>query len=93
MMLYAFRRRIVDDNNMYLDSATELTREARALVKHGMTDRKKILVVLHRIGFNTCRIAEELSISKQAVYKAMKSIPDAYMFAPTLGRVPVDSST
>ena len=92
MMLYAFRKRIVDDNYMYLDSATELAREARALVKHGMTDRKKILVMLHCLGFNTARIAKELSISKQAVYKAMKSIPDAYMFASTLGRGPVGSS-
>ncbi len=53
----------------------------RALVKHGMTERKKILVILLCTGLNPCHLAAELSISKQAVYKAIASLPDVYKFA------------
>lgn len=81
LMLYAFRRRIVDLKNLHLYDEVELANEARALVKHGMTDRKKILVILLSIGLNPCRLAAELSISKQAVYKAIASLPDVYKFA------------
>ncbi len=80
-MLYAFRRRIVDLKNLHLYDEVELANEARALVKHGMTDRKKILVILLSIGLNPCRLAAELSVSKQAVYKAIASLPDVYKFA------------
>jgi DNA-binding NarL/FixJ family response regulator len=77
-MLYAFRRRIVDQKNLYLYDKVELANEARALVEHGMTDRKKILVTLISMGYDARRIAEELRVSKQAVYKALASLPANY---------------
>ena len=77
-MLYAFRRMVVDRKDLYLDDEVELANEARALVTHGMTDRKKILAVLNSIGVDARCIGERLGVSKAAVYKAIASLPNAY---------------
>ena len=77
-MLYAFRRMVVDRKDLYLDDEVELANEARALVTHGMTDRKKILAVLNSMGADARSIGERLGVSKAAVYKAIASLPDAY---------------
>jgi hypothetical protein len=80
LMLYAFRRKVVDARNLYLDDKVELANEARALVEHGVTDRKKILIMLLSIKLDRNRIAAELGVSRQAVYKAIGALPDAYRF-------------
>ena len=68
----------MDRKDLYLDDEVELANEARALVTHGMTDRKKILAVLNSMGVDARSIGERLGVSKAAVYKAIASLPDAY---------------
>lgn len=65
-------------------------REARLLVKNKVSDRKKEIVVLLADGHNQAAVARTLGIkSRQAVSKALQSIPNKYRF--DLLRGPSDS--
>lgn len=53
----------------------ELRNQARLMVDSKLTDRKKQMLALQRSGFNQSEIARKLGIERQAVSKALASIP------------------
>lgn len=57
---------------------TELRNIARFMVDTRFSDRKKQIVVLQKLGFNQSEIARRLQIERQAVSKAIRSIPDCF---------------
>jgi hypothetical protein len=79
-LLYQFRRKIVDDKNLYLDDDSELAKEAWKLVANGISDRKKIIVMLLCAGENASSIARQLNVTRQAVHKAVQTLPVHYRF-------------
>jgi hypothetical protein len=79
-LIYEFRRRIVDDRNLYLYDESKLSDAARTLVDHGMSDQKKLIVMMRRAGATGAGIARRLGISRQAVSKAMNTVPMPYRF-------------
>jgi len=52
--------------------------QARELVDRKISDRKKEIVALLASGYSQSSAAEQLGITRQAVSKALKSIPDNY---------------
>jgi len=63
---------------LYPDEHSELRAHARRLVDAKLTDRKKQIAMLHALGHNQSEVARQLGISRQAVSKALKSIPAEY---------------
>ncbi|MDS6450617.1 LuxR family transcriptional regulator [Xanthomonas perforans] len=53
----------------------ELRNQARLMVDSKLSDRKKQMLVLHWSGLNQSEIARKLGIERQAVSKALASIP------------------
>ncbi len=53
----------------------ELRNLARLMVDSKLSDRKKQMLMLQSYGFNQSEIARELGIERQAVFKALQSIP------------------
>ncbi len=53
----------------------ELRNLARRMVDSKLSDRKKQMLMLQSYGFNQSEIARELGIERQAVFKALQSIP------------------
>lgn len=67
--------------NAHPDLELLLRREARKLVDRRMSDRKKEMVVLLSAGMSQPQVAEKLGLkSRQAVSKALQSIPADYRF-------------
>lgn len=52
----------------------ELRNQARLMVDSKLSDRKKQMLILRRIGLNQSEIAQRLGIQRQAVSKALKSL-------------------
>jgi DNA-directed RNA polymerase specialized sigma subunit len=57
---------------------TRLRWEARMLVDRRISDRKKEIIVLLSSGMNQSEVARRLEIERQAVSKALQSIPADY---------------
>jgi hypothetical protein len=79
-LLYEFRRRIVDQQNLHLYSEAELADQARCLMQHGMNDQKKLIVMMRCANERAIVIARHLGITRQAVYKAIQTVPPRYCF-------------
>lgn len=58
----------------------ELRSQARQMVDRKLSDRKKQIVMLLASGFNQSDVARKLGISRQAVSKALASIPGTFRF-------------
>lgn len=56
----------------------ELRNIARHMVDTRFSDRKKQIVVLQKLGFNQSEIARRLQIERQAVSKALRTIPECF---------------
>jgi len=56
----------------------ELRNQARQMVDSRLTDRKKQMLALRRSGLNQSEIARKLGIARQAVSKALASIPPEF---------------
>ncbi|HHX6631483.1 LuxR family transcriptional regulator [Pseudomonas aeruginosa] len=56
----------------------ELRNRARLMVDSKLSDRKKQILMLQRAGFNQSEIARRLGIERQAVSKAIASIPQIF---------------
>ena len=52
---------------------------ARELVNHRMSDRKKQILMMLASGFKQSEIARELKLSRQAISKAVKSVPKGFI--------------
>lgn len=63
---------------LYPDERSDLREHARRMVETKFTDRKKQIIMLHALGHNQSEVARQLGISRQAVSKALKSIPSEY---------------
>ena len=61
-----------------LAEEAELRDLARLMVDTRLSDRKKQMLMLQRLGFNQSAIARRLGIERQAVSKAMASIPEIF---------------
>jgi transposase-like protein len=79
-LLYEFRRRIVDARNLYLYHEAELAEEAHSLQMQGMSDRKKLIVMMLCAREGVGSIAKRLGITRQAVYRAIQNVPARYQF-------------
>lgn len=62
---------------------SELRNRARLMVDLKLSDRKKQILMLQRSGFNQSEIARRLGIERQAVSKAVASIPEIFRLSPT----------
>lgn len=56
----------------------ELRNQARLMADSKLSDRKKQMLVLQHSGFNQSEIGRRLSIGRQAVSKALASIPEIF---------------
>ncbi len=61
-----------------LAEEAELRDLARLMVDSRLSDRKKQILMLHRLGFNQSAIARRQGIERQAVSKAIASIPEIF---------------
>lgn len=61
-----------------LGEESELRDLARLMVDSRLSDRKKQILMLRRLGFNQSVIARRLGIERQAVSKAIASIPEIF---------------
>ncbi|WP_122553971.1 LuxR family transcriptional regulator [Pseudomonas viridiflava] len=66
------------DQTLTLAEEAELRDLARLMVDTRLSDRKKQMLMLQRLGFNQSAIARRLGIERQAVSKAMASIPEIF---------------
>lgn len=57
---------------------SELRHQARLMVDSKLSDRKKQMLMLQFSGFNQSEIARKLGIGRQAVSKALASIPEMF---------------
>lgn len=57
----------------------ELRNQARLMVDAKLTDRKKQMLALQRAGLNQSEIARKLGIERQAVSKALSTIPAMFL--------------
>ncbi|WP_124401826.1 LuxR family transcriptional regulator [Pseudomonas synxantha] len=73
---YIFRYML--SQTLHLADEAELRNLARLMVDVKLTDRRKQILVLQKIGFNQSEIARRLEIERQAVSKALRSIPDCF---------------
>ncbi|MFJ2332481.1 LuxR family transcriptional regulator [Pseudomonas helleri] len=61
----------------------ELRDLARLMVDSRLSDRKKQILMLQRLDFNQSAIARRLGIERQAVSKAIASIPEIFRLTPS----------
>jgi hypothetical protein len=61
-----------------LAEEAELRDLARLMVDSRLSDRKKQILMLQRLGFNQSAIARRLGVERQAVSKAITSIPEIF---------------
>ena len=73
---YIFRYML--GQTLHLADEAELRNLARLMVDMKLTDRKKQILILKKFGFNQSEIARRLEIERQAVSKALGSIPDCF---------------
>ncbi|MGU1523742.1 LuxR family transcriptional regulator [Pseudomonas aeruginosa] len=73
---YIFRYML--SQTLHLADEAELRNLARLMVDVKLTDRRKQILVLQKFGFNQSEIARRLEIERQAVSKALRSIPDCF---------------
>lgn len=66
---------------LHLADEAELRNLARLMVDMKLTDRRKQILVLQKYGFNQSEIARRLEIERQAVSKALRSIPDCFQLS------------
>lgn len=73
---------VVARRALYPDEASKLREIARQLVERsgGVSDSKKRIVILLASGMTQSDVATYLNISRQAVSKAIRSIPSEYRF-------------
>jgi DNA-binding CsgD family transcriptional regulator len=64
-----------------LAEEAELRDLARLMVDSRLSDRKKQILMLQRLGFNQSAIARRLGIERQAVSKAIASIPEIFQLS------------
>lgn len=57
---------------------TELRNHARLITDYRLSDKKKEMLILKHLGFNKSDIAARLGIERQAVSKALASIPSRF---------------
>ncbi len=69
---------VIGQQALYLDEESEIRNIARRLVDVRLSDRKKQIVMLLATGLTHAEIAQRLKISRQAVWKALDSVPDEY---------------
>ncbi|NMX80969.1 LuxR family transcriptional regulator [Pseudomonas sp. WS 5503] len=77
---YIFRYML--SQTLHLADEAELRNLARLMVDMKLTDRRKQILVLKKLGFNQSDIARRLEIERQAVSKALRSVPDFFLFSP-----------
>ena len=73
---YIFRYML--SRTLHLADEAKLRNLARVMVDVNLTDRRKQILVLQKFGFNQSEIARRLEIERQAVSKALRSIPDCF---------------
>ncbi|MBT9383860.1 hypothetical protein KM176_08330 [Pseudooceanicola sp. CBS1P-1] len=73
-----YYHRYVEENDLRAGDEAELRQHARRLVDARMTDRKKQILILERAHFSHAEIAERLGVERQAVSKALKTIPKGF---------------
>lgn len=61
----------------------ELRNLARLMVDSRLSDRKKQILMLQRLDFNQSEIARRLGIERQAISKAIASIPEIFRLNPS----------
>ncbi|HEJ6919859.1 TPA: LuxR family transcriptional regulator [Klebsiella pneumoniae] len=66
----------------------ELRHHARRMADMKFTDQKKRIVMLQRYGVSQSEISRMLRVSRQAVSKALSSIPDPFRELPTCSGFP-----
>ncbi len=76
----SFVHNIVAQQGIYPDEESELRNLASRLVKEKMTDRKKQIAVMLAAGMTAASISRAIGITRQAVGKAIKSIPSEFRF-------------
>jgi hypothetical protein len=76
----AFIFNIIAQGALYPDERGELGRIAHHLTKEKVNDFKKRVVMMRVSGRAQSEIANELGVSRQAVSKALKSVPPVYRF-------------
>lgn len=69
---------VAGNQALYFDEESEIRTIARRLVDARLSDRKKQIVMLSAGGLTQQEIALRLGVSRQAVWKALSSIPDVY---------------
>lgn len=70
----------ITQRDLYPDEKAALRRLAAEITKSHITDAKKELVMLVAAGMNQSEVARQLGISRNAVSKALKSIPSHFRF-------------
>lgn len=73
---YIFRYML--GQTLHLADESQLRNLARLMVDMKLTDRKKQILALQKLGFNQSDIARRLAIERQAVSKALRSVPDCF---------------
>lgn len=76
----AFLFNVVGPKALYPDEEAEIRNEARRLVDARLSDRKKQIVILAATGLTQAEIGRRLGMSRQAVSKALNSVPKTYRF-------------
>lgn len=64
--------------NLQLADMAELRNLARQMIDEKLTDRKKQILALQHAGYNQSEIAQQLGIARQAVSKALATIPKVF---------------
>jgi len=79
--LLAVRRVVERADDVDIDDLErQLRAEARRLVADRITDRKKEMIALISSGMSQSQAADQLGVARQAISKALKSMPDDYRF-------------
>ncbi len=77
--LFAFH--ITHSNGLTAADEGALREQARFMIDARLTDAKKQMLILRASGLNQSEIARRMGISRQAVSKALGSIPSSFQFA------------
>lgn len=77
--LFAFH--ITHSNGLTAADEGALREQARLMIDARLTDAKKQMLILRASGLNQSEIARRMGISRQAVSKALGSIPSSFQFA------------
>jgi len=75
---------LIKKNSLDRGDESKLRHLARRMADAKLTDRKKLIALLYKFGAAQPQIAELLGISRQAVFKALTSIPEEFRALPSL---------